>query len=211
MENNYIISIGRRIGAGGLATAYKLSEELGIKVYDKELLKEVAKQSGLASEFFEKRDEKASGGRLGALSSFKSLFSGESRATTDSVMTEEGLFKVQSDVMRNIARTESCIIVGRCADYILRDHPRILSVFITASIESRIKRISAARGMDETSARRFIEQGDRKRAAYYDYFTFKKWGDSASYDLCIDSSALGDDIGKVVEIIKLYMKQTNLI
>jgi Cytidylate kinase len=211
MENNFIISIGRQIGAGGLDTAHKLSEEFGIKVYDRELLQEVARQSGLAPEFFEKKDEKASRGRLGALSSFRSLLSGGSRTATDSVMTEEGLFKVQSDVMRNIAQTESCIIVGRCADYILRDHPRLITVFICASLESRIKRIMNGRGLDEEEARRYIEQGDKKRAEYYNYFTFKKWGDSSSYDLCIDSSRLGDDIGKVVEIIKHYMKQINLI
>ena len=209
MEDNLIISIGRRIGAGGLETAGKLSKEFGLRMFDKELLQEVAKESGIAPEIFEKRDEKASSGRLGALSSFRSMISGEGRGG-HSVMTEENLFKLQSDVMRKIAAEQSCIIVGRCADYILRDHRRMLTVFITADIEWRIPRIMKAKGLGADEARRYIEQTERKRADYYNYYTFKKWGDSAGYDLCVDSSRLGGT-DAVVDLIKFTLKQRNLI
>lgn len=210
MESHLIITIGRQIGAGGLGVARLLSQEFGLKVYDKELLAAVARESGLDEACFEKRDEKSSRGVLGALQGFRSMLGMYNRAGTDTVMNEDKLFQIQSEVMRGIAAQEDCIIVGRCADYILRDEPRLMSVFISASLDSRVKRIMAGEHLSEEDARRYVEQGDRKRAAYYNYYTFKKWGDSSSYDLCIDSSKLDDDIDKVVDLIKYYMKQRNL-
>jgi cytidylate kinase len=211
MESHLIITIGRQIGAGGLGVARLLSQEFGLKVYDKELLAAVARESGLDEACFEKRDEKSSRGVLGALQGFRSMLGMYNRAGTDTVMNEDKLFQIQSEVMRGIATQEDCIIVGRCADYILRDEPRLMSVFISASLDSRVKRIMAGEHLSEEDARRYVEQGDRKRAAYYNYYTFKKWGDSSSYDLCIDSSKLDDDIDKVVDLIKYYMKQRNLL
>ena len=211
MESHLIITIGRQIGAGGLGAARLLAQEFGLKAYDKELLAEVARESGLDEKVFERRDEKSSRGVLGALQGFRSLFGFYNRAGTDSVMNEDKLFQIQSEVMRDIASKEDCIIVGRCADYILRDEPRLVTVFISASLESRVKRIMAGEHLSEEDARRYVEQGDRKRAEYYNYYTFKKWGDSSSYDLCIDSSKLNDDIGAVVDLIKYYMKQRNLL
>jgi cytidylate kinase len=211
MEPHLIITIGRQLGAGGLGVARRLAEEFGLKVYDKELLVEVARESGLDEACFEKRDEKSSRGVIGALQSFRSFLGLYNRAGTDTVMNEDRLFQIQSEVMRDIAAKEDCIIVGRCADYILRDNPRLVSVFISASLESRVKRIMAGEHLDEEEARRYVEQGDRKRAAYYNYYTFKKWGDSSSYDLCIDSSKLDDDIDKVVDLIKYYLKQRQFI
>ena len=211
MESHLIITIGRQIGAGGLGVAQLLSQEFGLKVYDKELLATVARESGLDEACFEKRDEKSSRGVLGALQGFRSMLGMYNRAGTDTVMNEDKLFQIQSEVMRGIAAQADCIIVGRCADYILRDEPRLMSVFISASLDSRVKRIMAGEHLSEEDARRYVEQGDRKRAAYYNYYTFKKWGDSSSYDLCIDSSKLDDDIDKVVDLIKYYMKQRNLL
>ena len=121
------------------------------------------------------------------------------------------MMKKRSTVMRNIASKEDCIIVGRCADYILRDEPRLVTVFIAADLESRVRNLMRVGGKTEEEARRFIEWGDRKRAEYYNYYTFKQWGDSASYDLCINASRLDDDEEKVVELIKYFMKQRKLI
>ncbi|MBQ5481560.1 MAG: cytidylate kinase-like family protein, partial [Bacteroidales bacterium] len=134
MDSHLIITIGRQIGAGGLGVARLLSQEFGLKVYDKELLAAVARESGLDEACFQKRDEKSSRGVLGALQGFRSLFGMYNRTGTDTVMNEDKLFQIQSEVMRNIAAKEDCIIVGRCADYILRDEPRLMSVFISASL-----------------------------------------------------------------------------
>ena len=211
MEPHLIISIGRQIGAGGLGVARCLSQEFGLKVFDKELLTEVARESGLAVDCFAQRDEHSSRGMRTALQGFRSLLGMYNRAGTNTVMTEEQLFKIQSEVMRNIASKEDCIIVGRCADYILRDEPRLVTVFIAADLESRVRNLMRVGGKTEEEARRFIEWGDRKRAEYYNYYTFKQWGDSASYDLCINASRLDDDEEKVVELIKYFMKQRKLI
>ena len=211
MESHLIISIGRQIGAGGLGVARRLSEEFGLKVYDKELLVEVARESGLDESCFQQRDEYSSRGTRTALQSFRSLLGLYNRAGTNTVMTEEQLFKIQSEVMRGIAAKEDCIIVGRCADYILRDEPRLATFFICADLESRVRNLMKVGGKTEEDARRFIELGDRKRAEYYNYYTFKRWGDSASYDLCIDATKLGDDVERVVDLIKYYLKQRNLI
>lgn len=211
MESHLIISIGRQIGAGGLGVARRLSEEFGLKVYDKELLVEVARESGLDESCFQQRDEHSSRGIRTSLQSFRSLLGLYNRAGTNTVMTEEQLFKIQSEVMRGIAAKEDCIIVGRCADYILRDEPRLATFFICADLESRVRNLMKVGGKTEEEARRFIEQGDRKRAEYYNYYTFKRWGDSASYDLCIDATKLGDDVERVVDLIKYYLKQRNLI
>lgn len=205
MEQNYVISIGRSIGAGGLSTAKALSEELGIKMYDKELITEVARRSGLNPDIFEKKDERASRSKMTSLFGFRSLLQGNGSITTDSILNEESLFKIQSQVIRDLAENESCIIVGRCADYILRDNPRCASFFINADPALRIKRLME-RGMDEEEARRRISQGDRKRAEYYNYYTFKRWGDSASYDLCIDSGRF-DSAAAVKDVIIDYLKR----
>ena len=124
---------------------------------------------------------------------------------------EEQLFKIQSEVMRRIAAKEDCIFVGRCADYILREEPRLASFFICADLSSRVANLMAAGERTEEETRRFIEQGDRRRAAYYNYYTFKRWGDAASYDLCIDASKTGNDIGRVVDLIEYHLNQRNLI
>ena len=211
MEPHLIISIGRQIGAGGLGVARRLSKEFGLKVYDKELLAEVARESGLDEACFVQRDEHSSRGMRTALQGFRSLLGVYNRAGTNTVMTEEQLFKIQSEVMQKIAAKEDCIFVGRCADYILRDEPRLVTVFIAADLESRVRNLMRVGGKSEEEARRFIETGDRKRAEYYNYYTFKKWGDSASYDLCVNASRLGDDEEKVVELIKYFMKQRKLI
>jgi len=210
MEQNFVISLGRQIGAGGLETAHRLADEFGIRMLDRELLMEAAKDSGISPEFFEGNDEKSS--HKLKLFNLRLFSSHGSTTMTNSVMLDENLFKLQSEVLRKIAFSESCVIVGRCADYILRDHPRMVSVFISADIESRIARMMKSHeGWSEDYARRYIETGDRKRADYYNYYTFKKWGDSSSYNLCVDSSRLGDDIDKVVDVIKCYMKNINLI
>ena len=210
MEQNYVISIGRSIGAGGLSTAKALSEELGIKMYDKDLITEVARRSGLSPDIFEKKDERASRSKMTSLFGFRSLLQGNGSITTDSILNEESLFKIQSQVIRDLAENESCIIVGRCADYILRDNPRCASFFINADPAIRVKRLME-RGMDEDEARRRISQGDKKRAEYYNYYTFKRWGDSASYDLCIDSGKVGGDIPTVRNIILDYLKIRHIL
>jgi cytidylate kinase len=193
MERQIIITLGRRIGAGGLEIAHTLADSLGIKVYDKELIEIAARESGLAPDFFEKTDEvPASKGRFARFFGQRSSNYVDTRSyVQDSAISEDGLFKTQSDIIRQLADAGSGIFVGRCADYVLRDREGMLSVFITADWEDRVARIVEKRGLSEKEAEKYIDHGERRRASYYNYYTFKDWGDSASYDLCLNSSRFG--------------------
>lgn len=184
MDKKIIINIGRQFGGGGLGVAYELGKKLGIPVYDKELIKKAAQDSGFSKEVFEESDEKK---RLFSLSSiFANRFS-----ETENYMSDRGLFKMQSETIRNIAEQGSAVIVGRCSDYILRDMDCVLNVFLTSPIEVRAARLSERLGISVEDAEKLAEEKDSKREEYYNYYTFGNWGVASTYDLCLDSSILG--------------------
>jgi len=213
MEKIFIITIGRQIGSGGLEIAQKLSDKLGVKMYDKELLNIASRESGLRNDLFEKKDEKIENGLkgvLGSLLGIRGYFADGGAISLSSSITEEDLFTVQSAVIKKIASENSSIFIGRCADYILRDYPTILSVFISAEKKFRIARLMDMRGITQAEALKIIDQLDKERAAYYNYYTFKKWGDASSYHLCIDSSKFGID-GAVEMIFKSNFYNINSI
>ncbi|MDR2806056.1 MAG: cytidylate kinase-like family protein [Dysgonamonadaceae bacterium] len=195
---NYIITIGRQMGSGGKQIGELLSQRLGVPCYDKELIQLASRESGLGKEFFEKADEKSS------YSFFNNFFGLSSGYTGDcNYLCNETLFKIQSDVIQQLAEKESCIFVGRCADYILRNHPQCFNVFISARKSDRIQRISAAQNLSEREASALIEQTDKKRADYYNYYSNKVWGMANSYDLCINSSVFSFDT--IVMMIEGYV------
>lgn len=183
MEKQIIINIGRQFGAGGLGVAHELGRKLGIPVYDKELILKAAQDSGFSKIIFEESDEKK---RFFSLSSIFANGFGD----TENYMSDRGLFKMQSQTIRRIAEQGSAIIVGRCADYILRDMECTLNVFLTSPLEVRAARISARNGISLEEAGRLAEEKDKKREEYYNYYTFGNWGVASTYDLCLDSSKL---------------------
>lgn len=187
MERYFAINIGRQIGSGGHAVAQILSERMNINMYDKNLLRNVSIQSGISEECFQKADEESSRRSLRSILLSYLADGGMSK----NYMSNEALFKIQSDVIRNIHQQESCIFIGRCADYILRDSSNIFNLFISASLESRIEAVAKSHNCTTDKALQIIDDADRKRAAYYNYYTGKKWGNSSSYHLCLDSSILG--------------------
>lgn len=191
MNTPYIITIGRELGSGGKLIGESLSRKLNIPCYDKELIQLASSESGLGKEFFEKADEQVTPGFLGKLFSPRSGY-----VSTDSrnYLTSDSLFQIQSNVIQELAAKGSCIFVGRCADYILRDFPHLLSLFITADQPDRIQRIRETSSVSAKEAERMIEQIDRKRSQYYNFFTNKTWGMANSYDLCLNSSLLGIDL-----------------
>ena len=191
MKKNFIINIGRQLGSGGRSIAAILAKHYGITAYDRNLIELAAKESGLSQEFFENADEKKSHGF------FHSIFSNRAAANAlgggDSYLSNDALFKVQSDIIRDLAERESCIFVGRCADYILRDHPCHINLFFTANLEDRIARMANEKGITVEQAEELIEKTDRRRADYYNYYSGKAWGAAESYDLCINTSYLGHE------------------
>lgn len=189
MKNKIKISIGRLFGSGGYDIGHKLSELLNISFYDKELLVLAAKESGLNKAFFEKADERSTHGISYAFS-MGLPYMGMFTPYTD-ILSNDGLFRLQSDTIRRLAKKESCVLVGRCADYILRDDPDCLSVFIHSPEELRITRVMEKYKLNREHAVELMTKTDKERAAYYDYYTNRKWGNTTSYDLSVDASILG--------------------
>ncbi len=189
MDKKFVINIGRQLGSGGRGIAAILAKHYGITAYDRNLIELAAKESGFSQEFFENADEKKSHGF------FHSIFSNRAVAnalgSNDSCLSNDALFKVQSDIIRDLAERESCIFVGRCADYILRDHPYCINLFFTANLEDRVARMAGEKGITAGQAEELIERTDRRRADYYNYYSGKTWGSAESYDLCVNTSRLG--------------------
>lgn len=190
MENNkhIIICVGRQLGSGGHDIARMLALDFNAKYYDQELLNLAAKESGISEKFFEQNDE-----RRGF---FRSLFHMQASHVGDNNLynndfSQENLFKFQSDAILKAADEGSCVFVGRCADYVLRERTDVVSVFVSASKRFRIDQIMAKLNVDVPTANKYIKQRESQRASYYNYYTGKKWGSAESYDLCIDSSVLG--------------------
>ncbi len=201
MNKKIILTIGRQFGSGGRIIGKKLAEALGIAYYDRELIDLAAKESGLCPDVFERADEKASDGLAHAFT-MGMTYMGMYTPHSD-ILSNEGLFKIQSDSIRKLAENESCVIVGRCADYILRDNPNCLSFFIHDNMENRVQRVVERQHITIEQARELITKTDKSRAAYYDYYTNKTWGMSSSYHLSIDASILG--IEETVAFIKSFV------
>ena len=185
-EQNTIINIGRQFGSGGKLIALKISETLGVPVYDNELISKAADESGFSKELFERSDEKRS------IFNISSFFGTGRFGGAQNYVGDNELFKIQSEVIRNIAAKGPAIFVRRCSNYILRDS-KCLDVFVCAPLEDRVKRVSERLGISLEEARTRIGRQDRTRETYYNFFTFGNWGAASDYDLCIDSSILGID------------------
>lgn len=190
---NKIYTIGREFGSGGREVGEKLAAKLGIKLYDKELLQQAAKDSGFCEEIFENHDEKPTNSFLYSLVMDTYSVSGYSAAPFLDMPLNHKVFLAQFETIKKIAEKESCVIVGRCADYALSDNPNCINVFIHADLDVRIKNVSRNQNITENKARDIINKTDKQRASYYNYYTSKKWGDSKSYNLSLDAGKLGTD------------------
>lgn len=205
-EKKIIINIGRQIGSGGRVVAQMLAKDFDCKFHDKELLNLAAKESGFSEKFFEQNDEHKG--------FFRSLFHIHMPLVGDhnfyhSEFSQESLYKFQSDAIRKAAEEGSCVFVGRTADYVLRDFKNVINIFITANIEHRVTHVAERMQCDRATARKLITNGETERASYYNYYTGKKWGDSSSYDLCVNTSLLGLEETErfIADYIKKWMEK----
>ena len=206
MENKMIITIGRQYGSAGLEIGKKLAEELGVNLYDKEMLKRAAKESGLCEELFETHDEKPTNSFLYSLV-MDTYSLGYSSSSYADMPINHKVFLAQFDTIKKIANEGPCVMVGRCADYALEDYKNVINVFIYADMDQRIRRIAQKYDLTDAKAKDIIIKTDKKRASYYNYYTNKEWGDAKGYDLCLNSGKLGV-YGTVKAIIE-YMKIRN--
>lgn len=200
-KTSTIITIGRQFGSAGREIGYRVADELGIKLYDKEMLNRAAKESGICKELFETHDEKPTNSFLYSLVMDTYSLGYSSGSYTDMPINHK-VFLAQFDAIKKIADEGPCILVGRCADYALEDYSNVLSVFIHADLDVRIRRIARIYDLTDAKAKDLILKTDKKRASYYNYYSNKKWASAESYHMCLDSSILGIE-GTAEAIIKL--------
>lgn len=202
MRDHFVITIGRQFGSGGKEIGEKLAQKLNVKCYDKELLAIAAKDSGLCEQMFEMHDEKPTNSFLYSIvmDTYAGIYNPHNMVE---MPINQKVFLAQFETIKKIAEQESCIIVGRCADYALEEMSGMTSIFIHADMESRIKRIAEKYDVKENKAKDMIIKTDKRRASYYNYYTNREWGSASSYDFTINSAKAGID--KTVQIIENYL------
>lgn len=198
MQKSLIITIGRQFGSGGHEIGEKLAKKLGIKFYDKELIKLIAKQSGLCEKVLESYDEKSTNSLL-----YSIVMDIYPSVMYTGPTIDQQIYQANYDTIRRLADGEPCVIVGRCADYILRDHPELVSVFVHANSDFRAARIAEEYKLPDAKVRDLLVKTDKKRANYYNFQSEKQWGAASSYNLCIESSEVGID--GAVDLIMDYI------
>ena len=213
MSSNIVITMARQYGSGGKTIGAMLAKELGINCYSREILRMASEESGINERLFGMSDEKMKG--AGWFKILSRPYDGELLPPEDKdFVSEENIFNYQAKIIKDLAEKESCVIVGRCADYVLKDNPNVVSVFVHADLEKRIRRVARKNELTDATAKDRIQKTDKRRASYYNYYTSKKWGDAASYNLSLDSGVLGIDgcvqmIKKAIEIKEERLAKNN--
>lgn len=206
--NNIVVTIGRSFGSGGRELGRKLADRLGYRYYDKELLVEAARRAGMSEKFFEKRDERFPQ-FINGIFSFAFGYNSVNCYTGTTSISDDSIYRAQSDFIHSLADEGSCVIVGRTADYVLRDHPRLVNVFVHAPDDVCARRIMNRADDPEATTIEKAKAKARKinklRANYYNFYTDKQWGHASSYDLSFDTSLL--PIDQIVEVIIDYINR----
>ncbi|HIU66689.1 MAG TPA: cytidylate kinase-like family protein [Candidatus Caccomorpha excrementavium] len=201
--DRYVITIARGYGSGGKTIGKMLSEELGINYYNRELIRLASDDSGIHERLFSAADERA---KLSMLFRREGAVYKGGLIPPESAdfVSDQNLFNYQARIIRKLAEHESCVIIGRCADYVLRDYPNVVRVFVYAPHESCVKTVMDMFSVSEKEAEKTIRSIDRHRSAYYKYYTGNDWENAKNYDLCLNSAQLGFE--KCVRIVKEYLK-----
>ncbi len=203
MSTSAVVTIGRQFGSGGREIGKKLADKLGIDFYDKDLIKEIAKQSGMCEKVLESYDEKPTDSLLYSIVAdvYPSvMYTGPT--------IDQQINQANYDTIKRLGE-KPCVIVGRCADYILRENPALVSVFIHANDDFRVKRVIDEYQISDQEARNMMVKMDKRRSSYYNFQADRKWGSATSYNLCIDSSLIGIDA--TVDLLESYIKSRGLL
>ncbi|MCI6553984.1 MAG: cytidylate kinase-like family protein [Lachnospiraceae bacterium] len=203
MDQKVVITIARQYGSGGRTIGEMLARSMNIHYYDKELLRLASEDSGIYEGLFENADEKVKMSHLFKM--VKNVYQGQLiPPESEDFVSDHNLFNYQAKIIKQLAEEESCVIIGRCADYVLREFDNVLSVFIHAPRDYCIEQAARKLSMSSRDLEKYIVKTDRRRAEYYKYYTGREWTDARNYDLCLDSSKLGFE--RCVEEIKSYIK-----
>ena len=200
MENR-VITIARSYGSGGRNMGRLLAKELGYEYYDREILRIASDESGISEELFRQADEKQ---RIPMFRIAREVYTGEViPPDSDDFISNENLFRYQAKIIRELAATRNCVIVGRCANFILRGRDNVLNVFVTAPVVDCVRRVMETDGLNLEEAEKKIKKIDKRRADYFKYFTGRQWQDAALYDLCLNTGHMSEQ--KCVDIVRAYM------
>ena len=201
--DNVVITIARQYGSGGKTVGEMLAKEMGIPFYNDNLLKMASEESGISEQLFRQLDEKLKSSLFNRVS--LDIYTGELIPPESSdFVSEKNLFNYQAEIIKRLAKTQSCVIIGRAADFILKDYPNVVSVFVHGSKEFNLARAMEYNSMTEEEMKKFIVKTDKYRSDYYKHYTGREWTDARNYDLCLNSSKLG--FQKCVEEIQAYIK-----
>lgn len=201
MENR-VITIARSYGSGGRKMGRLLAKELGYEYYDREILRIASDESGISEELFRQADEKQ---RIPLFRIAREVYTGEViPPDSDDFISNENLFRYQAKIIRGLAATRNCVIVGRCANFILRGRDNVLNVFVTAPVVDCVRRVMETDGLNLEEAEKKIKKIDKRRADYFKYFTGRQWQDAALYDLCLNTGHMSEQ--KCVDIVRAYME-----
>ena len=199
----FVITVARETGSGGHKITRKLSEALGVPYYDRDLLRKASEVSGIHERLFGAADERI--GLKEMLSAAEKVYTGEVLPPdSDDFTSTRNLFSFQAKIIKELAETESCIILGRCANYLLADRKDVLRVFIHAPLEAREERVASySLAWSPREVTKYIRLEDKRRASYYRYYTGEEWRDAAGYDLSLDSSALGEEgcVQRILDVL----------
>lgn len=201
---NYVITIARGFGSGGKDIGERLSKALGIPCYERQILTMASDQSGIDESVFVETDEKLRGKYIANFLR-KIPVTGVVEAWDKAFVSDVNVFNIQAEIIRSLARTESCIIVGKCADYVLRDYDNVISIYVEASREKCVESIREKMHVSKERANQLIHSTDKYRAKYYNYYTGgRDWTNPINYDMTLNSGRIGRE--KCVEIIKNYVE-----
>ena len=209
LKKNVVITIDRLYGSGGRIMGQRLSEELGIPYYNEEILKMASEESAVGEQLFRLNDEKAGNNLFfRAIGGLKSSL--DEPSLDDDITSPENLFRFQSEVIRKLAESENCIIIGRCGNYVLQDQlDDVIRIFVYADTVTRVRRIMDVDKVDEEEALRRMRKIDKERTEYHKYFTGRNWMDMENYDLPINASRI--DYDEMITLIKDYLKLRGMI
>lgn len=199
---NIVITIARQYGSGGKTIGEMLAKDLGFECYSREILKLASDESGINEQLFVKADEKL---KKRFFKMPKKVYDGGLISPeSDDFVSDDNLFNYQAKIIKNLAETENCVIVGRCADFVLKDYDNVISVFVHADAEFNLARSMERNSLTTKEMQKYIEKTDKYRGDYYKYYTGNEWSDARNYDLCLNSAKLGFE--GCMEAIKAYIK-----